>query len=90
MNLKRIRELLGSAFQLKFEKGVSYYREPSAEAAWETFSKGYGPTRSLAASLDADRREALRKDFVAFHEGFATELGICVPREYWLTIGVRV
>jgi ubiquinone/menaquinone biosynthesis C-methylase UbiE len=87
---ERIRELLGSAFQLKFEKGVSYYREPSAEAAWETFSKGYGPTRSLAASLDADRREALRKDFVAFHEGFATELGICVPREYWLTIGVRV
>lgn len=86
---ERIRELLGSAFQLRFEKGVSYYREPSAEAAWETFSNGYGPTRSLATSLDPERRAALRDDFIAFHAGFATELGICVPREYWLTIGVR-
>lgn len=69
---------------------MSYYREPSAEVAWETFSKGYGPTRSLAASLDPERREALHKDVVAFHEGFSTELGICVPREYWVTIGERV
>jgi SAM-dependent methyltransferase len=86
---ERIRELLGNAFDLRFESGVSYYREPSGAAAWDTFSTGYGPTRSLAASLDPERREALRKDFTAFHDGFATELGICVPREYWLTIGVR-
>jgi hypothetical protein len=31
----------------------------------------------------------LRRDFVAFHEGFRTEHGICVPREYLLIIGVR-
>lgn len=86
---ERIRELLGDAFQLRFEKGVSYYREPSAAAAWETFSTGYGPTRALANSLDAARREALREDFTAFHAGFPTELGICVPRDYWLTVGVR-
>lgn len=85
----RIRELLGQAFDLRFEEGVSFYREPSAEAAWQTFSTGYGPTRALAASLDGDRREALRADFIAFHERFATDLGICVPRAYWLTIGVR-
>jgi hypothetical protein len=82
--------LLGSAFQLRFEKGVSYYREASGDAAWNTFSTGYGPTRSLAASLDPGRREALREDFTAFHASFPTELGICVPREYWLTSGVRV
>lgn len=87
---ERIQELLGNAFQLKFEKGVSYYREPSGEAAWDTFSKGYGPTQSLAASLDPVRRLGLRQDFTAFHASFSTELGICVPREYWLTIGVRV
>jgi len=74
----------------RFEQGMSYYREPSGEAAWDTFSKGYGPTRSLATSLDPQRRVALREDFTAFHEGFPTELGICVPRGYWLTIGVRV
>jgi SAM-dependent methyltransferase len=86
---ERIRELLGSAFQLRFEKSVSYYREPSAQAAWDTFSNGYGPTRALAARLDPERREALHQDFIAFHEGFSTELGICVPRDYWLTMGVR-
>ncbi len=86
---ERIQELLGSTFQLRFEKGVSYYREPSAEAAWETFSTGYGPTRSLAATLDTTRRARLREDFIAFHAGFQTDLGISVPREYWLTIGQR-
>ncbi len=88
-NPDRIRDLLGHAFELKFERAVSYYREPSAEAAWETFSTGYGPTRALALSLDPDRREAFRAEFVAFHAGFPTALGICVPREYWLTVGVR-
>ena len=86
---ERIRELLGTSFDLRLEKGVSYYREPSAEAAWNTFSTGYGPTRALAGSLDPDRREALRNDFIAFHQNFATELGVTVPREYWLTVGTR-
>jgi SAM-dependent methyltransferase len=88
-NPERIRELLGPAFDLRLEAGVSYYREPSAEAAWETFSTGYGPTRTIAASLDPDRRQSFRADFIAFHAGFPTELGICVPREYWLTVGTR-
>lgn len=87
---ERVRELLEQAFDLRFEKATSYYREPSAEAAWETFSTGYGPTRMLAATLDPDRRNGLRGDFVEFHADFATELGICVPREYWLTVGERV
>ena len=87
---ERIRELLGGAFELRFEKGVSYYREPSAEAAWDTFSTGYGPTRSLAASLDPEQRDALREDFIALHAEFHTELGICMPRAYWLTSGLRV
>lgn len=85
----RIGELLGGSFELKFEKGVSFYREPSGEAAWRTFSTGYGPTKSLAASLDETRRSELRRDFIAFHDGFPTDLGICVPREYWVTLGVK-
>ena len=39
--------------------------------------------------LDPERRSALQDDFIAFHEGFRTELGICVPRDYWLTVGDR-
>jgi len=86
---ERIRELLGQNFDLKFEKGISCYREPNGEAAWETFSTGYGPTKTLAATLDEGRRNELKRDFIAFHDGFPTELGICVPREYWVTLGTR-
>jgi SAM-dependent methyltransferase len=86
---ERVRELLGASFDLHFERGTSYYREPSGEAAWNTFSTCYGPTKSLAAGLDESRRAELRRDFIAFHDGFRTELGICVPREYLLTIGIR-
>ena len=88
-NTDRIRQLLGRDFELRFERAVSYYREPSAEAAWQTFSTGYGPTRMLADTLEPSKRDALRADFIAFHAGFPTALGICVPREYWLTVGVR-
>jgi SAM-dependent methyltransferase len=86
---ERVRELLGADFDLKFERGTSFYREPSGEAAWQTFSTNYGPTKALAASLDESRRADLRRDFVAFHEGFRTELGICVPRDYLLIVGIR-
>ena len=44
--------------------------------------------RWLAASAKS-RRVELRRDFIAFHDGFPTELGICVPREYLLSVGVR-
>ena len=88
-NLDRIRERLGKNFDLRFEKATSFYREPTSEAAWRTFSIGYGPTRSLAESLDGERREALHRDFLAFHAKFATDLGITVPREYVVTVGVR-
>jgi hypothetical protein len=73
----------------ELEAGTSFYREPSAEAAWDTFSIGHGPTKMLAASLDDERRAAFRRDFIAFHAGFPTALGICVPRDYWLTVGTR-
>jgi SAM-dependent methyltransferase len=86
---ERVRELLGASFDLRFERGTSFYREPSGEAAWNTFSTGYGPTKALAASLEEGRRAELRRDFIAFHDGFPTELGICVPREYLLTLGTR-
>jgi hypothetical protein len=46
--------------------------------------------RSLAASLDPARRGMFQEAFAPFHDGFRTELGICVPREYLLTVGVRL
>ena len=86
---ERIKELFADNFDLSFEQTTSYYREPNGEAAWDTFSVGYGPLRTLAGKLDDQKRDQLKADWIAFHEGFATELGITVPRNYWVIKGVR-
>jgi len=86
---ERVTALLGDDFDLAFERGTSYYREPNGRAAWRTFVEGYGPLRTLAGKLGADDLDALERDFTAFHDGFATDLGICVPRDYLITVGTR-
>ena len=86
---ERLEALLGEAFDLTIATETSHYVETGGEAAWNTFVTGYGPTRMLAASLDDDRRAALKRDFVAFHERFREGHGIHVPRTYVVTTGVR-
>jgi SAM-dependent methyltransferase len=85
----RVRELLGGAFDLRFETGTTTLRLPAGRDVWELFSTGYGPTRSLATSLPLERRDALLREFVAYHDRFRTDLGVAMPREYLVTIGVR-
>lgn len=85
----RLVALLRDAFELRFERGTSYYREPNAKSAWRTFVEGYGPVRTLAGKLDAEHRNRFESDFVAFHEQFADELGITVPRDYLVVHGTR-
>jgi len=84
-----VRKLLGSAFDLRFETGTTVLREPSGLSVWELFSRGYGPTKSLAKILDPERKEKFKQDFIAYHDGFRTELGVAMPRDYLVTIGVR-
>ena len=84
-----VRRLLGGSFDLRFETGVTTLRLSSSEEAWELFVRGYGPTRMLAHSLPEDRRQAFRRDFLACYEGYRTELGVAVPREYLLAVGTR-
>lgn len=86
---EHIQALFGDAFELKFEAGTCVYYDRDGQAAWDSFVNGYGPTMMLARSLGDERRAALERDFVAFHERFRTELGIAVPRDYLLTVGVR-
>ena len=86
---ERLEALLGEAFDLTIATETSHYVETGGEAAWNTFVTGYGPTRMLAASLDDDRRAALKRDFVAFHERFREGQGIHVPRTYVVTTGIR-
>lgn len=89
VNVSEMKELLGPSFTLGFEEGVSPFRAPSAEGAWEIWVNHYGPTKTLAAGLDADRQESFKRDMIAFHERFKTELGVSNPREYLVIVGVR-
>lgn len=85
----RLRALLGGAFDLKCETGVTVLRLSSSDEAWDLFVRGYGPTRTLAESLPPDQRESFRRDFLAYYDTYRTELGVAVPREYLLAVGVR-
>ena len=86
---ERLRELLGGAFDLEFERGVTTLRMPSGKAVWDLFVEGYGPTRTVAAGCDPHRREELERDFIAYHEKFSDDVGVALPREYVVTIGLR-
>ncbi|MES2356075.1 MAG: class I SAM-dependent methyltransferase [Pseudomonadota bacterium] len=88
-NAKRQQQLLGQSFDLRFETGTTVLRRPDGAAVWELFVDAYGPTKALAAALDPEKRERLQRDFIAYHESFRSELGIAMPREYLLTVGVR-
>jgi SAM-dependent methyltransferase len=84
-----VRALLGTSFDLKFETGTTTLRLPSGQAAWELFIAGFGPTKTVAASLEPERRERFTRDFIEYHERFRGALGVAQPREYLITVGFR-
>jgi hypothetical protein len=79
----------GKGFELGFEDGTVFQREPSSETAWEVYFRGFGPVKALAAALDDPKREQLKSDFMSCLHGFRTELGITIPLTYLVTVGVR-
>jgi ubiquinone/menaquinone biosynthesis C-methylase UbiE len=83
------RRLLGEWFELKFEPGINdaYYETP--EDAWQHYSHGFGPIRSLADRLPTDRLAALKRDVDAYHARYASEAGLHIKREYLVVIGRR-
>ena len=85
----RVRELLGDAFDLRFEKHVSTFNISSGEEYWELFASSYGPTKTLAESL-GDRREELHRSWVDFFEqNYRQDGGIAHDREFLLVLGTR-
>jgi SAM-dependent methyltransferase len=85
-----VGELLGDAFELEFEEHESVFRIDSGEAYWRLFSENYGPTKTLAESLDAERREDLHRTWVEFFEQRYRRAGeIAHVREYLLVLGTR-
>jgi SAM-dependent methyltransferase len=84
-----VRELLGDAFELELETRDTVLHAESGEQLWQVFSSAYGPTKTLADSLDEERREELRKDWVAFFERDRRDGEIVHSRTYLLITGTR-
>jgi SAM-dependent methyltransferase len=84
-----VRFLLEQDFELEFEHGDSVLRADSGESVWQLFSTEYGPTKTLADSLDEAQREELHRNFVALHEESRTDEGLEFSRTYLLTLGTR-
>ncbi len=86
---ERLTELLGESFTLGFESGTNRFRYGSGKQAYELWVNHYGPSKSLAASLDAERRAEFERDMIAWHETFASPLGYEQPRDYVITRAIR-
>jgi len=87
---QHVEELLGDAFELDLERKVSHLRIPSGEEYWHLFSSSYGPTRTLAESLDDDRREEFHQAWVDFFESNYRSNGeIDHDREWLFVYGIR-
>jgi hypothetical protein len=57
---------------------------------WQFYVENFGPTKTLAASLDDDRREELHRAWVDFFEtNYRSNGGIEYPREWLLVTGTR-
>ena len=85
----RVRDLLGDAFDLRFEKHVSTFEIPSGEEYWDLFASSYGPTKTLAESLGV-RREELHRTWVDFFEqNYRQDGGFAHDREFLLVLGTR-
>ena len=66
---------------------TSSYRRPRTRGS--SSRRRYGPTKTLADSLDDDRREEFERRFVELHARYDDGSGLDMPRTYLLTLGTR-
>ncbi len=86
---EHVTALLGDAFDLKFESGVSHAYHDDEEDIWNWYAHGFGPVRVLVDGLDAEARAALKRDVDRYHSHYRTAAGLDVAREYLLISGTR-
>ena len=84
-----VRELLDDAFELEFEDHDSVLAVPTGEDYWELFSSSYGPTKTAAENLEAERREEFHQTWVGFFEDRREGDEVVHHREWLLTMGTR-
>jgi SAM-dependent methyltransferase len=87
---EHVQELLGDAFELDLQRHVSHLRVPTGEDYWRLFAMSYGPTKTLAESLDDDRREEFHQVWVDFFESnYRSDGEIDHDREWLFVYGTR-
>ena len=85
-----VEELLGELFELEIEERSSTLAISSGEDYWQLFVTNFGPVRTLAETLDDERREELHRVWVDFYESERNGDGpIEHTREYLLVRGTR-
>jgi SAM-dependent methyltransferase len=88
-NEEHVRGLLSDAFELDFSEHDSILRTKDGEEYWELFSTSYGPTKTAADALDAERREEFHRAWVEFFEERREGGEVVHHREWLLTLGTR-
>lgn len=87
---REVESLLGSAFDLVFERGCNHAHHDGLDHIWEWYARGFGPVRAVIERLGPERLQAFRRDVDAYHRHYLTEAGLLrVDREYLITIGTR-
>lgn len=82
-------ELLGGAFELGFTRLNAPWHEESPEAMVEMFATGFGPVKTLLASISPERGADLRAKVAAEFAKYRSADGVTVDRVYLLISGTR-
>lgn len=83
------RSLLGQSFDLEIQTLDSPFLTESGEAMWDLMSRAFGPTRTLAASMDDSARAEFREAFIEFAEKDREGEVVRQSRTYLLIQGRR-
>jgi SAM-dependent methyltransferase len=84
-----VAELLGEAFELRFEEHDVPHEGPSGEAIWANMIEGFGPARVLSESLEPDRRAELDRTMTELLERDRDGDAIRQERLYLVVTGTR-
>src|SRR5262245_4420510 len=88
---EHVEDLLGDAFELSFETRTSTDSSESGESMWQFYVHNFGPVKTLAGTLDDDRRDELHRAWVDFFEtNYRSDGSIEYTREWLLVTGRRV
>lgn len=86
---QHVRDLLGGTFDLELIEDRTMMEGPSAEEMVAVLESHYGPHRTLAESLDGERRPALHQAVVEHFERYRANGRISRPSPYLVVLGTR-